>query len=519
MKKHFPLILAAALMTLLSSSRVHASFVAFTSNARENTISLINVSEGSVLETIAVGRGPQGLALSPDGRYLYVANQLDDTVSVLFVPDTRIIKNIPAQGGPMAIAVSPDGGILFVSCYSSGFVTALRAEDGAIISAIPVGEGAAGLTLSSDGEHLYAANRAEGTVSIIQTSNYTIAAVIDLGEDFGPSGVRISPGEDSLYVTGYRSNGVAVIDRGDHRIRRMIETGKGPSGIAFTPDGRFAYVKNEYDGTMSVIDVSESRLIDTVTFATPSKHPAAMAAIPQDGRAVTGIGFEFVAAINAPALLYANTASLSQINISWTDNSTDEVGFRIERRTADSAFLEITTVGANTTFYSDTGLLPYTTYYYRVRAYTLSENSPYSNQASATTSVKYNDDDDSHWYCYFGSVISGTPAERHLKTLRDFRDNYLLTHGPGRMCVQVYYRISPSLVELSRQSECARLAGRMILITVIYAVIYPEMFLIVPVVLLCLCIVRRIRILNTSILFRMESPHPPPNHTQSATGR
>jgi len=127
MKKHFPLILAAALTTLLLSSRIHASLVALTSNARENTISLINVSDGSVLETIAVGRGPQGLALSPDGRYLYVANQLDDTISVLFVPDTRFIKNIPAQGGPMAIAVSPDGGILFVSCYSSGLVTALRA--------------------------------------------------------------------------------------------------------------------------------------------------------------------------------------------------------------------------------------------------------------------------------------------------------------------------------------------------------------------------------------------------------
>jgi YVTN family beta-propeller protein len=494
MKKNFPLILSAALMTLLLSSSVHASLVAFTSNARENTISLINVSDGSVLETIAVGRGPQGLALSPDGRYLYVANQLDDTISVLSVPDTRFIKNIPAQGGPTAIAVSPDGGIIFVSCYSSGLVTVLRADDGAVISAIPVGGGAAGLALSSDGKYLYAANRTEGTISIIQTSNYTVATVIDLGVAFGPSGIRISPGGDSLYVTGYWSNGVAVIDRGDHRIRRMIETGKGPSGIAFTPDGRYAYVKNEHDGTLSVIDVSENRLIDTVSYAAPSKRPTSMAAIPQDSNAVTGIGFEFMVAINAPVLLYANTASLSQINLSWTDNSTDEVGFRIERRTADSAFLEIATVGANTTIYSDTGLLPYTTYYYRIRAYNLSENSPYSNQASATTSGKYDDDDDTHWYCYIGTIISGTPAERHLKTLRAFRDKYLLTHGPGRMLVRVYYGISPVLVESFRQSEFARLAGRMIVIPVIYAAVYPETLLIFPVLLLSLYIIRRMRI-------------------------
>jgi YVTN family beta-propeller protein len=493
MKKYFPIILAAALMTLPLSSGVHASLVAFTSNFDANTISLISVSDGSVLETIAVSRGPQGLALSPNGRYLYVANQLDDTISVLFVSDTRFIKNLPVQGGPTAIVVSPDGGVLFVSCYSSGLVKVLRADDGSVISAIPNGVGASGLAMSSDGKHLYAANPKEGTISVIQLPNYTVATVIDLGAAFGPSGVRVSPGEDSLYVTGYWSNRVAVIDLIDNRIRLMIETGNGPSGIAFTPDGRYVYVKNENDGSLSVIDVSAHRLIETVNVAASSKHPAAMVAVPQVGT-VSGTGFDFVVAINTPTLLYADTASLSQINLSWTDNSTDEVGFRIERRTANSSFMEITTVGANTTSFSDTGLLPYTTYYYRVRAYTFTENSPYSNTASATTSWEDDDNDDNHWYCFIGTIISGTPHERHIKTLRNFRDRYLLTNGAGRTIVKIYYHISPFLADLFMQNAFARSAGRIILIPVIYAVIHPGTFMIFSGLLLFIYLLRRIRI-------------------------
>ena len=89
---------------------------------------------------------------------------------------------------------------------------------------------------------------------------------------------------------------------------------------------------------------------------------------------------------NAPSVLTANAASNDQINLSWTDNSSDETGFRIEIATVSGGpFTEITTVGANVTTYASTGLDPNTAYFYRVRAYNVSGNSSYSNEASATT--------------------------------------------------------------------------------------------------------------------------------------
>ncbi len=87
----------------------------------------------------------------------------------------------------------------------------------------------------------------------------------------------------------------------------------------------------------------------------------------------------------APSALAVSAVSDSQINLTWTDNSDDETGFKIERKTASESFAHVATVGADVTSYSNTGLSASTTYTYRVRAANAVGDSPWSNEASATT--------------------------------------------------------------------------------------------------------------------------------------
>jgi|GEM_PF-7015100 len=88
----------------------------------------------------------------------------------------------------------------------------------------------------------------------------------------------------------------------------------------------------------------------------------------------------------APSGLNAAAISSNQINLVWNDNSNNEDGFRIERKTgAGGSYAEIDTVGAGITAYQNTGLASSTTYYYRVLAYNTAGNSSYSNETSATT--------------------------------------------------------------------------------------------------------------------------------------
>ena len=90
--------------------------------------------------------------------------------------------------------------------------------------------------------------------------------------------------------------------------------------------------------------------------------------------------------VNAPSSLSVSNPTSESLQLSWTDNSNNEDGFKIERRLSGSSFSQIATVGANVTSFTNTGLYFDTQYTYRVRAYKASTNSNYSNEASGTTS-------------------------------------------------------------------------------------------------------------------------------------
>jgi surface antigen/PKD repeat protein len=114
---------------------------------------------------------------------------------------------------------------------------------------------------------------------------------------------------------------------------------------------------------------------------------------------------------SAPTNLVATTASQSQINLAWTDNATNEDGFKLERSLDRSNWTLIATLGTNLVSYSDTGLNPDTTYYYRVYAFNAAGDSPYSNVVDATTPA-YACPPITEWKGeYWNNVsLSGTPA-------------------------------------------------------------------------------------------------------------
>ena len=95
------------------------------------------------------------------------------------------------------------------------------------------------------------------------------------------------------------------------------------------------------------------------------------------------------AAGNAPSGLAAVAVSSSQINLYWTDNSSNEDGFEIHRSVNGAPFTLLTPTAPNAVSYSNLALSPATSYCYQVRAYRRTGKnttySPFSTSACATT--------------------------------------------------------------------------------------------------------------------------------------
>jgi YVTN family beta-propeller protein len=261
----------------------------------------------------------------------------------------------------------------------------------------------------------------DGTVSVIRTSDNVVTATVVVGN--GPWGVAVTPSGDYVYVTNNLDGTVSVIRTSDNVVTARVVVGRGPWGVAVTPSGDYVYVANSSDATVSVISTSDNAVENTISV----------------GNSPAGFG-KFIGGepLQAPSDLVAVAVSDKQIDLSWTDNSYDELGFKIERKKDDETFTEIDTASANVTSYSDTEVSPDTTCYYRVRAYSDAGNSDYSNEADATTDEEESDD------CVISAAAHGSPLEPHVNVLSDFRDHFLLSNTVGRSFMHLYYAYSPA---------------------------------------------------------------------------
>ncbi len=145
---------------------------------------------------------------------------------------------------PVALAVSPDGKRVYVSDRTGNRLTVVDAVSHKRLSDIAVGEQPRGLCVSPDGKTIYLAERMSGTVAVIDAAGQKVRERIPVGHR--PVAVSLAAGKSKLYVAIEDTNRVAVIDlkASPVQVAEQIETIREPCSLAVTSDERHVVVAN-----------------------------------------------------------------------------------------------------------------------------------------------------------------------------------------------------------------------------------------------------------------------------------
>jgi YVTN family beta-propeller protein len=165
----------------------------FTSNVDSGTVTAIEKSSdpsGWKETDIAVGKGPEGIDISPDDKEVWAANSGDGTVSVIDTAASKVTHTFNVH-----------------TKHSNR------------------------LKFTNDGKLALISDPATNELIIVDAATRKIVKQLEVGG--GPGGILIAPGDERAYVALAGDNAVAVIDLHKLEITERIPTGPGPDGMAW----------------------------------------------------------------------------------------------------------------------------------------------------------------------------------------------------------------------------------------------------------------------------------------------
>lgn len=182
---------------------------------------------------------------------------------------TRLTAHTAAPGykTPLNLALSPDGKELYVACEASDSVVVVDVASRRAIAEIPVGGQPHDVAFTSDGARAYVSNRLGDSVSVIDTANRRVVATIGAGDE--PHGLLLDEVDKNLYVLNAAADSISVINTAEMKEVRRLAASVRTWSLALSPDGSQMAATNALPRLtpFRTPPLSEVTIIDTGTAA------------------------------------------------------------------------------------------------------------------------------------------------------------------------------------------------------------------------------------------------------------
>jgi DNA-binding beta-propeller fold protein YncE len=190
-----------------------------------------------------VDRSPVDLVLTADERLLITANRTSDSVSLVELPSGRVLDEAPCGHRPAAIAISPAGDRVYVTCTHSGELHCFAIDNSKLVprGSLHLGFAPVGLAIHPDGAEAFVALSEAGAVAVVDLASMQIRAQIAVGR--WPRSLALTSDGRRLAVGLSGEMGVAVVDARERDLL-FVESfaGLNLGQIQISSDNRHAYV-------------------------------------------------------------------------------------------------------------------------------------------------------------------------------------------------------------------------------------------------------------------------------------
>lgn len=226
----------------------------------KGSILMLDAKTGETMMSKELEGMTHNAVYSPDGKEVWTALMtMPGKVLVLNAETLETVKSIDVGDMPAEVTFSSDGKYAFVANGMSDTVSAIDSTTKQVVKHIAVGEDPVGAWTGSDGK-MYVDNEKGKSISAIDSQTLAVTRTYNLG--FTPGMAALAPSGE-LWVSDSDSGKVFYFMKDSTMVMGSITVGKGAHAIVFSADGTMAFVSNQTDGTVSMIDVSDHSVMKT----------------------------------------------------------------------------------------------------------------------------------------------------------------------------------------------------------------------------------------------------------------
>jgi len=229
-----------------------------------------------------VGDLPLNIAVSPSGKMIAVTNngQSDQSIHLIDADKVQLLDSIVIAKGWLGLTFSKDGKYLYASGGNDNWIMRYRVKNSKLVPSDtlvigkpwPVRISIAGIAVDDDKQMLYTVTKENNSLYVYDLKAKKVTKQIELGGE----GYTCLLSDDckTLYITCWGCNKVVLFDTRNQIVTGSIPVGDNPNDMCITHRGKYLFVCNANDNSVSVISTEKNRVIEILNSAIYPNSPA-----------------------------------------------------------------------------------------------------------------------------------------------------------------------------------------------------------------------------------------------------